>query len=132
MIKTNILKKPIINITENAWNKIININKKVTKNNGFLFSAKTGGCNGFNYNFNILKDDEFIEINKGKLKPNYVEKHNIKVYVDPFSEFYLLGTKIDYVQENIEKNIFENKFTFTPDKKKASTCGCGVSFSPKM
>lgn len=132
MIKKNILKIPIINITENAWNKIISINKKVIVNNGFLFSAKTGGCNGFNYSFNILKQDEFNEIHKGKLKPNYVEKYNIKVYVDPLSEFYLLGTKIDYVQENIEQNIFENKFTFTPDKKKASTCGCGVSFSPKI
>ena len=52
MIKKTIFKKPIIIITENAWNKIININKKVIVNNGFLFSAKTGGCNGFNYNFN--------------------------------------------------------------------------------
>ena len=132
MIKKNIFKNQIINITENAWNKMVNINKKVLVNNGFLFSAKTGGCNGFNYNLNILKDDEFIQINKGKIKPNYVEKYDIKVYVDPLSEFYLLGTKIDYVHEDIEKNIFENKFTFTPDKKKASTCGCGVSFSPKI
>ena len=72
-----------------------------------------------------------MKITKTKIKI-IAEKHNIKVYVDPFSEFYLLGTKIDYIQENLEKNIFENKFTFTPDKKKASTCGCGVSFSPKM
>ena len=131
MIKKNTI-QPIINITENAWNKMININKKLVINNGFLFSAKTGGCNGFNYNLNILKNEEFIEIHKGKIKPNFVEKYNIKVYVDPLSEFYLLGTKIDYIQENIEKNIFENKFTFTPDKAKASTCGCGVSFSPKI
>mgnify|MGYP001198719459 CR=1 FL=1 len=132
MIKKTIFKKPIIIITENAWNKIISINKKVIVNNGFLFSAKTGGCNGFNYNFNMLKNDEFNEIHKGKLKPNYIEKYNIKVYIDPSSEFYLLGTKIDYVNEDIEKNIFENKFTFTPEKNKASTCGCGVSFSPKI
>ena len=48
MIKKNTFKNEIINITENAWNKIVNINKKVIVNNGFLFSAKTGGCNGFN------------------------------------------------------------------------------------
>ena len=131
MIKKNTI-QPIINITENAWNKIISINKKVIINNGFLFSAKAGGCNGFNYNLNILKNEELLEINKGKIKPNYVEKYNVKVYIDPLSEFYLLGTKIDYIQENIEKNIFESKFTFTPDKDKASTCGCGVSFSPKI
>ena len=45
MIKKNTI-QPIINITENAWNKMININKKLVIKNGFLFSAKTGGCNG--------------------------------------------------------------------------------------
>ena len=123
MIKKTIFKKPIIIITENAWNKIININKKVIVNNGFLFSAKTGGCNGFNYNFNMLKNDEFNEIHKGKLKPNYIEKYNIKVYIDPSSEFYLLGTKIDYVNELIGSSFkISNPLA-------SSSCGCGTSFS---
>ena len=44
---------------------------------------------------------------------------------------YLLNTKIDFIKEDFSKNIFENKFVFIPDKDKASTCGCGVSFSLK-
>ena len=131
MMKINRL-QPIINVTENAWKKMMKINQKVIINDGFIFSAKTGGCNGFNYSLNVLKRAEFIEIHKGKMKPNFVEKYGIKLFVDPLSEFYLLGTEIDYIHENIERNIFENKFTFTPDKKKATTCGCGVSFSPKI
>ena len=123
-------KSSIINITENAWSKMININKKTTNLYGFLFSAKAGGCNGFSYIFSVLDENDFIDIHKGNIKPNYVEKYNMKVYVDPMSEFYLLGTTIDYIREDISKNIFESKFIFTPDKNKASTCGCGVSFSP--
>lgn len=131
MMKKNTL-QPIINVTENAWKKMMKINQKVIINDGFIFSAKTGGCNGFNYSLNVLKRAEFLEIHEGKTKPNFVEKYGIKLFVDPLSEFYLLGTEIDYIHENIERNIFENKFTFTPDKNKAATCGCGVSFSPKI
>ena len=44
---------------------------------------------------------------------------------------FLIGTKIDYINENYSKNIFESKFIFTPDKNFATSCGCGVSFNPK-
>ena len=44
---------------------------------------------------------------------------------------YLLGTTIDYVKEDYSKNIFESKFVYIPDKDKATSCGCGVSFNPK-
>tara|TARA_B100000963_G_C22628669_1_gene673739 strand:+ start:2314 stop:2694 length:381 start_codon:yes stop_codon:yes gene_type:complete len=126
------MNKSIILITQKAWDKIFKINKLSINHFGFLFSAKSGGCNGFNYNLSILKEKEYVEIHKGKIKPNYVENSNIKVFIDPMSEFYLVNTTIDYVSEDLSKNIFENKFTFTPDKNKASTCGCGVSFSPKL
>ena len=45
---------------------------------------------------------------------------------------FLLGTTINYISEDYEKGIFENKFVFTPDKKIASSCGCGISFTPKQ
>ena len=31
----------------------------------------------------------------------------------------------------IKKNIFESKFIFDVDKELLSTCGCGISFTPK-
>ena len=49
----------------------------------------------------------------------------------PISEMYLLGTEIDYIEENYSRGVFENKFVFRPDKDMASTCGCGISFHPK-
>ena len=38
----------------------------------------------------------------------------------------------NFVGEDYAKDIFESKFIFSPDKELASSCGCGVSFSPKM
>jgi len=47
------------------------------------------------------------------------------------SELYLLGTTIDYINQDYIKNIFESKFIFNIDKELASACGCGISFTPK-
>ena len=66
-----------------------------------------------------------------KQKANFLSKNDIDVYIDPMSEFYLIGTTIDFINEDYNKNIFESKFIFDIDKKLASTCGCGVSFTPK-
>ena len=56
-----------------------------------------------------MKKDDF---NKKKLKPNYLEQEGIKVYIDPIAEIYLLGTTIDYITQDYDKNIFESKFEF--------------------
>ena len=44
---------------------------------------------------------------------------------------FLFGTKIDFIKEDYNKNIFESKFIFIPDKNLATSCGCGISFNPK-
>ena len=99
---------------------------------GFLFSVTSGGCNGFNYDFNILGGDKYLELMNNKRKPTIVEKNNIKILIDPTAEMYLFGTTIDHISEDYEKGLFENKFIFLPDKKIASSCGCGISFTPKI
>ena len=60
-----------------------------------------------------------------------IEKNNTKFLIDPMSEILLLGTTIDYVSEDYDKGIFENKFIFITNKYLASSCGCGISFTPK-
>jgi len=48
-------KKNIISITNGAWNKMKSINSQ--KNElYFILSATSGGCNGFNYNLNLIQD----------------------------------------------------------------------------
>ena len=123
-----------ITITNNAWSKITEILKTKT-NNYFLFSAVGGGCNGFNYNFKLIDEEKYDKLynsdTSSKIKPSMIENKNKRVIIDPTSEMFLLGTTIDYIAENYDKSIFENKFVFIPDKNLASTCGCGVSFTPK-
>lgn len=121
--------KNIINITQNAFQKMSFILKNSNNNVGFLFGITSGGCNGFNFNLNLMTDDELKKISK--MKPNIVEDKDVKVYVDPVAEMHLIGTTIDYVKEDINKGIFENKFVYKVDKKLASSCGCGVSFMPR-
>lgn len=120
--------KQIIKITNNAWKKIYDISQR-SNNNKLLFGATSGGCNGFNFNLKLMKNEDYLDIKN--MKPNFLENNNIKVFIDPFSEMHLLGTEIDYVMEDFNKGIFENKFTFNIDKKIASSCGCGVSFMPR-
>ena len=122
-----------ITITINAWNKIKEITNK-QQEFCFLFSAKSGGCNGFNYNFNLIDEMEFtkiVEENSGRIKPTILTNDSAKILVDPVSEFLLLGTTIDFVKEDYANNIFESKFTFQPDKDISASCGCGISFTPK-
>ena len=120
-----------INITDNALFKMSKIIES-KGNYSFLFSAVGGGCNGLNFNLKLIDNDEFKKLfDKSKIKPNTINKNNVKLTIDPMSEMFLLGTTIDYVSENYDKGIFENKFIFVPDKKLATTCGCGVSFTPK-
>ena len=107
------------------------VNKK-TRYYGFLFSVTSGGCNGFNYDFNILDGDKYHELMNNKRKPTIIERNNIKILIDPTAEMYLFGTTIDHISEDYEKGLFENKFVFLPDKNLASSCGCGISFTPKI
>tara|TARA_B100000963_G_scaffold298804_1_gene270640 strand:- start:1064 stop:1429 length:366 start_codon:yes stop_codon:yes gene_type:complete len=121
------MNRNIINITKNAWNKISYIVKKSNEKQGMIFYVKGGGCNGFNYKLNTV-NNEYEDIDTF----SFVQDNDLKVYVEPMSEIYLIGTTIDYINEDFNKGIYESKFKFTPDKDKGSTCGCGVSFSPKF
>ena len=107
---------PIV-VTNNAWKKIEMI-AKIKNNNNFLLSVKSGGCNGFNY--------KFENINNFNNKMNVLKNKEINIYIDPKSEIFLFGTKIDYMIE-----LYESKFQFIADKTKNISCGCGTSFSPK-
>ena len=122
---------PII-ITDDAWSKMSEI---IIKQNSksFLLSASSGGCNGFNYELNLLNNVEHNNfINKYEVnKINEIKNNDIILLIDPLSEFLLFGTTIDYVSSDYNKNIFESKFIFKPDKNLATSCGCGISFTPK-
>jgi len=119
-----------VNVTRNAWNKMNSVMKSSHNKFGFLFSASAGGCNGFNFNLNLLDETTYKELSNTKFI-NVLSHENATLFVDPFSELYLLGTTIDYVTEDIQNGSFDNKFVYNIDKKIATSCGCGISFMPR-
>ena len=123
------MSKNIINVTANAWKKMGSIIKKSNNKNGFIFGANSGGCNGFNFDLRLIETDEKQEIMK--MKPSILTNDDVNLYIEPLSEMHLIGTTIDYINEDFSKGIFENKFVYKIDKKLASSCGCGVSFMPR-
>ena len=119
-----------INVSRNAWNRMNEIIKQSNNKYGFLYSLSSGGCNGFNFELNLLDKEYYEKINKNKYL-TILENKDTKLYIDHIGEMYLIGTSIDYISEDYDKNIFENKFIFNVDKNIMSTCGCGTSFSFK-
>ena len=124
-----------IQITKNAWTKIREI-LHVTKNKyGMIYSASSGGCNGFNFELDLLTGELHKKINENRFLTILIDPEgdtkDKKVYIDPISEMYLHGTTIDYMKEDYSKKIYENKFIYEVDKDLMTSCGCGVSFSPK-
>lgn len=74
-----------------------------------------GGCSGFSYGFTFDEsqaDDDTI-----------VSKEGVTLLVDPMSFQYLVGSKIDYLEDlQGARFVIENP-------NAATTCGCGSSFS---
>lgn len=124
------LNRAPIQVTDKAWKKIDNILTQRSQHL-FYFSATSGGCNGFNYDLSLMEMHDYFDMTERLKIFTLLENNNSKILVDPDAEFLLFGTTIDYVEEDWNKGIFENKFIFIPDKNLVSACGCGVSFTPK-
>ena len=119
-----------INVTKNAWKQITKVIRITENRYGFLYSASSGGCNGFNFELDLLDKKTYQKITNNKFH-TVLNDGPSKLYVDPISEMYLLGTTIDYISEDYKNGEFESKFEFIINKDLMTSCGCGISFSPK-
>lgn len=120
MSDTQTLNKPVldeeITLTEKAAAQVAKVKaeNKIPESHGLRLGVKGGGCSGLSY---VLGFDE---------APKDTDKvftvHNITVYIDPKSLFYLSGTVLDFSDGlNGKGFVFNN-----PQASK--TCGCGSSF----
>ena len=106
----------MIALTEIAAEKISQIfSNKDPQPIGIRAGVKGGGCSGFSYYLDFVYDKD--------KKDKEIENKGIKIYSDPKSYLYLMGTQIDFVEENLQSGF---KF-INPNAKR--TCGCGESFS---
>ena len=103
-----------IRVTQSAWKKIREILHITNNKYGMIYSASSGGCNGFNFELDILTQDLHKTINKNKFLTILTEPDgDKKVYIDPLSEMYLHGTTIDYMTEDYSNKIYENESIFS-------------------
>ena len=79
-------------------------------------SVLPGGCSGFEYG---------LEVDEQPAEPDdlYVERHGIRILIDPFSAQYLAGIRIGY-----HSSFKGSGFTFD-NPNATGSCGCGTSFS---
>ena len=112
----------MISISHSAKKVLVNLIKKENGKAAFLY-LKGGGCNGFSYKFKILKED------KKPSPPDEIyklENNNTNLYLCNKSFMFLLGTKIDYIED-----IMGSRFDFQ-NPGIDSKCGCGTSFNFKV
>ena len=105
----------MITVTHSAVNQI---KKMMTSRpnipHGVKLGINTKGCSGLSYTLeyvdNVDTNDEVFEFD------------NIKIFVDPKSSLFLIGTQMDYIEGELESGF---KFV-NPNEK--GRCGCGESF----
>ena len=105
-----------INITETCYDKVADLLAEENNPNLKLrVFVQGGGCSGFQYGFTFDEEqaeDDFV-----------IEKNTVKILVDSMSYQYLVGSTINYKEDEMGSQFaIENPNAQT-------TCGCGSSFS---
>lgn len=82
---------------------------------GLRIAIKGGGCSGLSY---------FMEwAEQPRERDKVFERDGVRIFVDPKSYLYLMGTELVY-----EDNLIASGFKLRNPNEKGS-CGCGESFS---
>ncbi len=107
----------ILTITDQASNQLKKIIEAAPSNTiGVIVGIDKTGCSGYSYKLDFAKKNEVENL-------EFVQKNNIKIFIDPKATMFLLGSEMDYSTDKLSSRfVFKN-----PNEK--STCGCGESFS---
>jgi iron-sulfur cluster assembly accessory protein len=82
---------------------------------GLRVAVEGGGCSGFQYEIAVAQSANADDL--------VIERDGARLFVDPVSLPYLLGSELDWVEELIGAS-FKVK-----NPNAVSACGCGVSFA---
>ncbi|MBY0407170.1 MAG: iron-sulfur cluster assembly accessory protein [Rickettsiales bacterium] len=106
---------PIVTISDAALGRIhALLGKRGKPSAGIKVGVRSRGCSGLSYTIEYADEvSKFDEV---------VERDGVKVLIDPKAVMFLIGTEMDYVEEELKSGfIFRN-----PNEK--GRCGCGESF----
>jgi iron-sulfur cluster insertion protein len=106
---------PSITISPRAARRIVELVSEDAAAKLFRVSVEGGGCSGFQYRFELVKDSAPDDI--------LIERDGAKVAIDPVSAGFVQGAEIDFVEELIGAQ-FKVK-----NPNATASCGCGTSFS---
>ena len=105
----------MITLTTEAANQVKKLLANRGKNSaGIRIGISTKGCSGLSYTLEFVDN---IDSNDEK-----ISSHDIDIYVDPKATLFLIGTKMDYVEDDLQSG-----FQFSNPNEKGR-CGCGESF----
>jgi iron-sulfur cluster assembly accessory protein len=82
---------------------------------GLRVAVEGGGCSGFQYEIGVAANANGDDV--------VIERDGARLFIDPVSLPFLLGSEVDWVDELIGAS-FKVK-----NPNATSACGCGVSFS---
>ena len=109
------MRKQVITLSDSAAKRVKEIIAQAKEPIvGVRVGVTSGGCAGMSYVMEYAK----------KTNPNdeVVEDKGVKVLIDPKAIMYLLGTEMDYKNEEISSTfVFKNP-------NETERCGCGESF----
>jgi len=83
---------------------------------GILIGVDKSGCSGYSYKLDFAKS---VNVKNFDL----IEKNGVKIFIDPKSVMFLIGSEMDYSTDKLASRFIFNN----PNEK--STCGCGESFN---
>ena len=106
---------PIIKLSNNAATRIKEIMSNAEKDSvGVRVSVKSGGCAGMAY---VMEYTKVVNPND-----EVIEEKGVKVFIDSAAVMYLLGTEMDYKEEEMSSTFVFN------NPNETERCGCGESF----
>lgn len=105
----------VIKVTASSLARI----EKICTNNSYIrIFVDNGGCNGFQYKFEMDTTVTADDVRCGPKK---------RIVIDPISLKYCAGATLDYYED-----IMRAGFRILSNPKAETGCSCGVSFAMKM
>jgi iron-sulfur cluster insertion protein len=104
-----------ITLSDRAVRRIAELLKTEAAPALFRVSVEGGGCSGFQYQFDIVKEHAPDDL--------LIERGGARVVVDPVSLGFMQGSELDFVDDLIGAQFKLNNPNVT------AACGCGTSFS---